>query len=331
MDLLIKCPVCNKNKWQVLGQKTHKIDDAHWQYGYPKIQKHVFFEIWNKNSKEVLRKRCLCKNCGFVTDVPRPDEQDILMKYEYLSKVEKYLGATKGISKRAMQKEYLQSSKIINFIYTFKNNKKAPLEILDHGGGDGHFLFPMKNEGHNCYIVDYNKYPISGVKHLSEDLSKVSKNYKFDLIISRHVLEHVASPSKIVESFKPYLNNNGIVYAEVPVQLEGQKFPLNDPVTHINFFQKHSLSIMFERLGYEVLYKDQKNSYYHGKTIKVAYLFARKSTNIAATESSDYSYKYSLKMLNRPVLFEKFKRTTRNPIKIKSKIMKYYNKLMFHN
>lgn len=101
-DNKTNCPVCSANKWQNTGVRIQKIADNHWKQGYPKIQKYVFFNIWHHNKQEVEMKRCVCQKCGFVLDFPRPDEKDIAKKYKYLTKVEKYLGSAKDISKKAI-------------------------------------------------------------------------------------------------------------------------------------------------------------------------------------------------------------------------------------
>ena len=49
-----------------------------------------------------------------------------------------------------------------------------------------------------------------------KNLSKLNSK-KFDLISFNKVLEHVKNPIMLLKSSKRFLNENGIVYIEVPI------------------------------------------------------------------------------------------------------------------
>lgn len=274
------CPVCSANRWGQTGDREQKITDAHWQSGYPKIQKAVFFKIWHPNKKIVKMKRCVCKKCGFVLDFPRPSKKDVDNKYQYLTIVEKELGSSKDISQEAMEQEHRQSLNILLLTEIHLGSNPRQLQILDCGGGDGHFLIPMKEIGHQCYLVDYNKFTRPDIIYLGNTMDDISSNYKFDLILCRHVLEHVAAPREMVNNFTSYLKEGGLVYAEVPIELFGATTPSPDPVTHINFFQNESFRIMFEIAGFKTIISRKKSTSYHGRPYLVAQILARRESKI---------------------------------------------------
>ena len=276
----MNCPICCDDNWHQTGIRKQDINDPRWKYGYAKTQKKVFFNIWHPNSSIVVMKRLICKKCGFVVDHPRPDEKDVYNKYEHLAKVEKHLGSLTTTSKKALKQENSQAIEILDLVESYVGNSSKSLDILDYGGGDGHLMVPMKNKGNNCYLVDYNKYPVDGITRLGNTLDDVPVNYKFDLIVCRHVLEHVASPKEMIASFKGYLKKQGCVYAEVPIQLFGRPKPDGDPVTHINFFQEQSFRIMFEAAGFIPLVSRKKPTSYHGEPMSdKAQILAQKGVN----------------------------------------------------
>lgn len=276
----MNCPICSENKWHQTGIGKQDINDLRWKYGYAKIQKNVFFNIWHPNISIVETKRLACKKCGFVLDLPRPDEKDVFEKYQYLVRVEKHLGSTKNISKKAMKQENSQAIEILELVESYIGYNSKSLDILDYGGGDGHLLVSMKNRGNNCYLVDYNKFPVDGITRLGNTLGDVPENYKFDLIVCRHVLEHVSSPKEMITSFKDYLKKQGCVYAEVPIQLFGCPKPSSDPVTHINFFQEESFRILFGAAGFIPIVSRKKSTSYHGEPMtEKAQILAQKGDN----------------------------------------------------
>jgi len=306
MDYTLNCPVCKAFSWEIIGKRDQNESDNHWVSNYQKLRKHVFFKIWHSNKSNVSMERCICKKCGFVIDTPRPDETELHKKYEYLSNVEGDSGALKDQSESVINDEYTQGVNILKLATSHFNNKKS-LNILDFGGGDGHILKPMIEMDHNCNLVDYNTNTISGLTHLGKVLSEVQKIHKFDLIICRHVLEHLASPSKTIFEFKDYLSEEGLIYAEVPIELNGTKQPSLDPVTHINFFQEKSFKILFKNAGYKTIFACSKLLKYHGKTKPTAQLMAK----IDRGNNKDYikSYKYSIALINQKSFKERLKRT----------------------
>jgi SAM-dependent methyltransferase len=77
---------------------------------------------------------------------------------------------------------------------------------------------------------------------------------KFDLVMLSHVLEHVADLQSTVDSLTALLNDDGILYVEVPDASRYDQFlvaPFQDFNTeHINHFSLSSLRNLFERHGY---------------------------------------------------------------------------------
>ncbi len=333
----IHCPVCSENEWYQTGTKTQQAADERWKSGYPKIQKTIFFDLWHANENVVEMRRCVCKKCGFVIDLPRPDEQEVDNKYKYLAVVEKDLGSSRAISPEAMKQEHKQAIELLDLASFHLECTSRVLDILDCGGGAGHFLIPMKEKGHNCYLVDYNMYPMVGITRLGNTLEDIPVDQKFDLIICRHVLEHVASPRKVAAGLRNYMKNGGLVYAEVPIELFGAAKPNGDPVTHINYFQRDSFRILFEKSGFVPIISREKTTTYHGGNIIVAQILVRKCVVLEKQlpcRTYKNSFKKTMSLINSKYSFYvRINRYIRNPNKFFRALIRRLVKIVFakHN
>lgn len=320
------CPVCSENEWHQTGTRTQKAADERWNSGYPKIQKAVFFDLWHTNEKIVEMKRCVCKKCGFVIDLPRPDEQEVDNKYQHLAVVEKDIGSSRAISPKAMKQEHKQAIDILDMAKSHLEYTSDVLDILDYGGGAGHLLIPMKERDHNCYLVDYNKSPMVGITRLGNTLEDIPGGHKFDLIMCRHVFEHVASPKKLAAGFMDYLRNKGLVYAEVPVELFGATRPKADPVTHINYFQKDSFCILFESVGFVPIISRQRSTTYHGRRSIVAQILARKGPCQGKNISYGNSFEKTISLMTRSY-FTRLRIRMRHPLRFGRSLIRHVRKI----
>jgi SAM-dependent methyltransferase len=132
-----------------------------------------------------------------------------------LVEIRKVKGVGPGIKKR--------HENIVKVVNKFADKNKPLLEI---GVREGFLFDHLKNHGYkNLYGVDIS--PV-GIKRLHErgykghvaDAANDLKigDRKFDAIIISHCLEHVPEPNKVVDNMYDALNDDGIVYVEVPRQ-----------------------------------------------------------------------------------------------------------------
>jgi SAM-dependent methyltransferase len=101
--------------------------------------------------------------------------------------------------------------------------------------------------------VDYNVNPLPGVEKIADRLEDVESGRRFDVVISSHVLEHLARPDEAIQRMANLLDAEGVFYGEVPVGIWGGIGIEEDPVTHINFFAPRSFELLFVGQGMEVL------------------------------------------------------------------------------
>lgn len=243
------CEICAENDWEILGQRTYT--ESQGKDGSPFTQKRfrVLFDKWFPGKANVTLKSTLCRRCGFIIYMPRPEEQDIDSKYRYINE----LGQDYGQSISADSPVVVNRSNNL-LRYLNKNIDFAKVNrILDYGGGDGRLMHAFSKSGKQCYLVDYNKNCVRGVTKLSDTINDLDPGEKFDLIICSHVLEHVAQPVRILKLIASHLNEEGQIFIEVPLEV-WKRPPLHEePVTHINFFTPNSLNNLMLVGGLHVL------------------------------------------------------------------------------
>lgn len=247
------CPVCDAGDWEPVEAYTYdrsgSINGVEWSE-YEELRMRVLFEVWLPGEDHVTLTSQMCRSCGFMTYSPRPTPDDIDAKYRLLQQEERHIGANGGgVKQTAMDRERAQ--RVYRAVHP--HVPERPLDVLDFGGGDGKLLLPFIDAGHNCFLVDYNVEPLSGITKIGDTLSDVPVEPRFDVIICSHVIEHLADPGEHVKRFKDYLKEGGVIYGEVPLGVWGGIGITRDPVTHVNFFTTHSFGRLFEHRDMNVL------------------------------------------------------------------------------
>lgn len=125
--------------------------------------------------------------------------------------------SVRAISNRRQQERYRE---LVNQFTALKPNDEA--RILDVGCGDGHCLDLLKAVLPNAHTVgievDAGAAARAAERHtihtgLFED---VVLKEKFDLIVSSHVIEHVASPADFLVNIRERLARKGIAIIDTP-------------------------------------------------------------------------------------------------------------------
>jgi SAM-dependent methyltransferase len=264
---------------------TKMIQCYHLDY-YQKLRRQVLFDVWFPRKNEVILQSKVCENCGFMVYDPRPEDSDIKNKYLYLREIHPDIGGQEGHSELANALDRNRSFRIFQSINSHFESRS--LKVLDYGGGNGRLLIPFLEEGHNCFLVDYSENTISEVKKLGNDINDIDKKERFDVIICSHVLEHVAEPNVLIGELRRHLKTNGIIYAEVPLEIwTGLRIDA-DPVTHINFFTPNSFRTLFINNHFRLLDSVIKVSNYADSFMEVIWIIGEKTT------SKEKNNKYSM-------------------------------------
>ena len=293
MEKFLKCEICHKSEWKIIEKYQYSRDqvfnikknslnkffyyfrlilrilifsrprkylvNGYSRNKYQLSRFEVLFNVWNKNINKIRLTSLYCNKCGFCTYSPRPTKLDIESKYSYLIKKANDYNEKKYSYKDLSKLDHERANAIYIRCKKYKNDLNFDnLNVLDFGGGIGSNLINFINENNTCFLIDFNKANLPGIKNIGNDINDLKVNQKFDVIICSHVLEHVSNLKFIVSKLRSHLNKNGIIYVEVPSEIKAGIALETDPVTHINFFTKSSLANLFLFNGYKLLdYKEE--------------------------------------------------------------------------
>lgn len=302
------CPICKNNEWNVIEKYSFlKTDgDIPHQSRSPFLRKlrfvvrvlffarprnhvvtsdavtpfqksriDIMFNVWFKNESKVELSSIFCETCGFTCYLPRPQDRDIAGKYMYSNKRAYTRNRHHEIEEVGMRLDNKRAERI--YRSCLQHLTKKSLNILDYGGADGKILTPFLNSNNRCFIIDYNDSIIPGVMKVGNDIHDAVIDRKYDLIICSHVLEHVSDFIGLINKLKEHLEEDGIIYAEVPQEIWAGISLETDPVTHINFFTRNSFINLFLSTGFEVLDSARIISNYGTACMEVIWIIVRKN------------------------------------------------------
>lgn len=217
------------------------------------LRRRILFELWCPGQDRIILTSQKCDKCGFVAYTPRPSEEDLRLKYDFLNRSKE----EKDVRRKQLTAEtYLHDNDIImvnRLVNKYVTRNK--LRVLDYGGAEGRYLLPFKNQGHQCELIDFYDEQLPGIQKIGNDLSDLRDYSEYDVVLCIATLEHVANPFSIVQGFYQAMSAEGIIYAQVPNEICGtiNRCIEAEPVTHINFFTPGSFRCLFERAGFEIL------------------------------------------------------------------------------
>lgn len=256
MKTNFECPICSENAW-LHGCKyrypTNNYIDPRslnkYNAKFNAVRHHILSYLWFANKDEIEITTLFCRKCGFICYTPRPTETDLQIKYSFLNGVEK-VGANNNPNALSHKIREKRAYRLFSMITRIKKNVK--LSILDYGGGDGGLLKYFSANHSKCYLIDFNTKVKPGIERLGSTISDLPSEKRFSAVVCSHVLEHVCNPVDVLKKLGDFLIAGGIIYVEVPAEV-WKDIPLrHDPVTHINFFTKASLSTAIYESGFKI-------------------------------------------------------------------------------
>lgn len=213
---------------------------------------------------------CVCKKCTMGFFNLRYDDDEVMRLYsayrgdEYVrvrSQYERWytprLNAQIGdgpVEVKNRKKHFEQLLKK----YSLANNVA---KLLDYGGDRGQFIPDILRHSKK-YVFDLsNKRMESGIRKIADPMLEAP----YDLVMCCHVLEHVSSPDEILREILSLVDDQGIIYLEMPLGTESYEQLVQDRLKvrlfkcprmheHINFFTINSLQALLLRHKLEIVH-----------------------------------------------------------------------------
>lgn len=207
-----------------------------------------------------------CRNCGFIYTNPQINGVEFLETEHYNNPESYQSDAGENVAQMYLHR--------IGFIKNFVSQGS----LLDVGAGKGEFVAAAADNGFEAVGVEpsprfcefaeeqFNATVYNGLLETCAEL----KGRKFDVITLHHVFEHVEQPHELLENLKEFLNDDGIVYFEVPntqsvttklidfyFRFRGRNWscrlsPLHPPF-HKYGYNAKSLNFIFDKHGYKII------------------------------------------------------------------------------
>lgn len=142
---------------------------------------------------------------------------------------------------------------IINFLNV------SNISILEIGSGSGEIANYYSEHGCNVTTVDpcITGYENTAITHYQQFFDVSFPDNQYDLIIARHIIEHIDNPIEFLKLCKSRLSDTGQVYIEVP-NLDSTL--MNDRIVdffndHVQHFSINSLNLCSALSGFTTAYQ----------------------------------------------------------------------------
>ncbi len=209
----------------------------------------------------------ICKDCGFAYTSPRMTEDSYAKFYD--SEYRRLYVGTEKPGDVFFNDQKFRGEKIYRYIGSKINLNSRKIKVLEVGCGAGGILEVFRAAGHEVFGLDLgDEYLTYGKDKFGLNLKKgvindLPNDFKADIIIYSHVLEHILDLNRELGFIKEKLADNGLVYIEVPglkfihstYEMNFLKYLQN---AHTFHFTKNSLSALFTNNGFSCLQADEQ-------------------------------------------------------------------------
>ena len=248
------CLICKSVNTDIL------LDAGQYPYFTVPVNKNDKQKILNYYSKGRLSsdlKYTACRDCGHVCINKIPDQNIIDdLYFNYYS----YPSPLKGEFEPERDNHFIKIFKDVFIPICKKRNLQNVLEV---GCFDGYVLYNLKKEGYNVTGCDPS---IGADIGKSFGLNIKKENFSpenfildgnfFDIIISRHFIEHTIEPESFLRGLKKILKKNGLLIIETPnIQHFMEKGLLEVfSLQHLTLFTSKSIEYLFSLAGFKVFH-----------------------------------------------------------------------------
>jgi len=225
-------------------------------------EKDTYLDYLKIDYKKIKRFYFKCQECGLIYRSPILDEKEKELLYkryrdERFRKEDKYEYFQRVTS---LSPEESKNYQKCLFLENFLKKKGS---ILDVGCGAGVFLYTFKNYYPAWEVLGIE--PTEGFADVAKEkginiiygyLEKDTFNRKFDLVTLNHVLEHIEDFKSVLLMVKKYLEEDSLLYIEVPSAREIGLVPKSHDQfmsPHLVIFSREILESILRDLDYSIM------------------------------------------------------------------------------
>jgi SAM-dependent methyltransferase len=212
-----------------------------------------------------------CADCSFGMTLPRPTPAEIATFYDLTSY---YTHGECHMAERGARTLFDRLRLYLAWKLDFGETLTAgmvhqilggrPADVCDIGCGAGDFPLELKAIGHRIEGIEIDSVAVDlGRKRGGspstpgsvETLPRAVVGRQFDLVIMRHVLEHLLDPIEAVRTTKSLVRPGGLFICVVPnnaaqgLASAGETWEPLDVPRHLNFFIPENLRTICQRAG----------------------------------------------------------------------------------
>lgn len=201
----------------------------------------------------------VCHDCGMYYTSPYPDSLTLPELYRERASKNFDIDNSQFFSSL---KDYLMKRDLKRFLSSYRS---IPESFVDIGAGNGRAvcMFRKIEPCADVVAVDFAEDPperlnhaeFSSIKYMQTNIFLGNDNNKFDLIMLRHVLEHVEHPLEFINTISRKLTERGMLVIEVPNIKSGlcrvfpKWSPSYYPPYHLVHFTESNLEKLLVRTG----------------------------------------------------------------------------------
>jgi len=198
-----------------------------------------------------------CRGCGTLRLDPQPDEEELAAayppRYHRRGVVADLLARARDLAGRREAEGLVEAA-------------DASGRALDLGCGDGAFLARIRSAGWHGSLhgVERGGEAVRAARQRGIEVEQTSVEEfvprdAFDLVVLRHVIEHVRDPRSLLERVRAMLRPGGIAYVATPdeealsARVFGRYWHGYDPPRHLWVFRPPTLRRLHVEVGLELV------------------------------------------------------------------------------
>ncbi len=240
-----------------------------------------------------------CHECQLIYISPRPTEQTVVNIYGH---DDAQISAQAHIGGSLLKRLYARHTLTLIRRHLPKSKKAETPSLLEIGSGAGYFLDEARKKGFSSYAIELNPIQANFIKqnlHIPCENSLLSAASfgatRFDAIYHSDVISHFYDPVAAFNIMHEKLNANGLLVFETGniAEINKDYFPAFTSFQypdHLFFFSEHSIKLLLEKTGFELLAIHRYNILPQLKLLKWLHKPKQPSTSAQSTQTQKNSF-----------------------------------------